>query len=523
MFSHLPYLRSLAFATCLLFVLPLGAEENVAAQVDRLFSMTSNDVPTPPLVGDAHYLRRVYLDFAGRVPAREELERFLNDPAADKRTAILDLLLASPEYPRRMRELFGNMLMERRGENTEWSRFLESSFAENKPWDQFAREILAPDSENEALRGAAFFHTRRLEKVGQQETDYPGLARDVGRLFLGIDLQCAQCHNHLFIESYKQQDFQGLFTVYQNTFIRNDLKFPALAEKVLSKKQEFMSVFDKIPLTTGPRVPGGVEIEIPTFGKNEEYLQPPDRKTNFPGVPKFSPLKSLAAEIAAPTNTAFTRNIVNRVWFVLLGRGLVHPLDQQHVANPPSHPELMELLTREFAAHRLDLKWLLRELALTQAYQRASAHSNGIERPLSAEQIMRSVLVATGPRQYKPLAADAEEKIRVPFVKAFGNPAAEPELEFSPSLKSALFVLNDPLVIESLQSQEGNLVERLSKQGDAQAFAEELYLAILIRSPSEEERTLVAEVLQQAVDRKANAIANMVWGLLASTEFCLNH
>ena len=166
---------------------------------------------------------------------------------------LVTTLLASPDYVRRMRDLFDAMLLERRGENPEWSKFLEKSFEANKPWDQLVREIIDPESEDETRRGAAFFYTKRLEKIGQQDTDFPGVTRDVGRLFLGMDLQCAQCHNHLFIDSYKQQDFQGLFTVYQNTFIRSDVKFPAIGEKVMTAKKEYMSVFDKVPLAVGPR------------------------------------------------------------------------------------------------------------------------------------------------------------------------------------------------------------------------------------------------------------------------------
>ena len=246
-----------------------------------------------------------------------------------------------------MQDLFNAMLMERRGDNPEWTKFLEASFNSNKPWDQLAREIIDPDNENEdAPRLGVLLHQAAGESRRSRTPTIPGLTRDVGRLFLGMDLQCAQCHNHLFIDSYKQQDFQGLFTVYQNTFIRSDVKFPAIGEKVMTKKIDFMSVFDKVPLATGPRIPGGKEMEIPTFEKGQEYFDPARQEEELPWRAKFSPLEALAHEMPTSANRAFCDNIANRLWFVMMGRGLVNPLDQHHLANPASHPELMELLER---------------------------------------------------------------------------------------------------------------------------------------------------------------------------------
>lgn len=511
------------------------AQDGLAKRIDELVAAKAKSGPVAGTCDDLAFVRRVYLDLAGRIPNGQEATAFVDDKDANKRTALVDKLLASPDYPRRMADQFHSMLMERRGDNAEWSKFLLMSFEANKPWDQFAKEILDPDTSHETNRAAAFFLTKRLEKVGQQDTDYPGLTRDVGRLFLGMDLQCAQCHNHLFIESYKQQDFQGLFTVYLNTFIRTDVKFPALGEKLMTKKQDFSSVFDKVALTTGPRVPGGKEIDIPAFDKAEEYLQPPDRKANFPGVPRFSPMKALAVELTAPTNKSFANNFVNRVWFVMMGRGLVNPLDQQHAANPASHPEVLDALAQASVDGKFDLKALLRQIALSATYQRDSVLPSGAEAPLpetyrvanekrmTAEQVMASVLIATGTRE-KPteLKGDAE-KNRAAFVKAFGNVPTDPEVEFTPSLKSSLFLLNDALIMDCLQPQPGNLVDRLTQAADANAVANELYLTVLTRKPTAEETVAVTEYLSKNSDRKPAAVTNLAWSLLASTEFCLNH
>ncbi|HXG08232.1 MAG TPA: DUF1553 domain-containing protein [Gemmataceae bacterium] len=509
------------------------ADQPLHARIDALIAAKADGRPTAAPAADAEFLRRAYLDLAGRIPSVQEARDFLADPAPDKRAKVIDRLLDSPDYPRRMQELFHVMLMERLGDHPEWTRYLQKSFEANKPWDQMAREILNPITEDESLQGAAFFYTKRLENFGQNPVDYPGLTRDVGRLFLGKDLRCAECHDHIFIAEYKQEDFQGLFAIYRNTVLV-DPKKPAVGEQLMTKKLEYSSVFRKVPKSTGPRIPGGKEIEIPVLKKGEEYVKPPDRKTRFPGIPRFSPLAELAKQLPTASNPAFSRNIVNRLWFILMGRGLVHPLDLHHAENPPSHPELLDLLAKEFVEHRFDIKWLLRELALSQTYQRSSVLPEGVkelppesflvanEKRLSAEQLLASMLEATGMRERVLGNKGTAEAARAKFVKAFANPEREPEEEFNPSLKAALFVLNDDLVLSWLTPQPGNLIDRLSKLEDSQV-AEELYLSVLTRRPTVEEQAEVADYLHKNASRRAVALGHLAWALLASTEFCVNH
>jgi hypothetical protein len=551
----------LAFVAWSAFGSAATAEESLPQRIDALLLKQAGGAPVAPVADDAEFLRRVTLDLAGRIPSAPELQAFLADRRAHKRALTVDTLLASPDYPRRMQDMFNAMLMERRGDNPEWTTFLETAFQANTPWDRIARDILDPDADDPKKRGAAFFYTKRLDKVGTQDTDYPGLTRDVGRLFLGMDLQCAQCHNHLFIDNYKQQDFQGLFIVYQNTAIRGDVKFPAISEKPLTKKIEFVSVFDKIPLSTGPKVPGMAEMKLPEFKAGEEYAVPPNKQKNTLGTLKFSPLEAIAHELPTPKNQAFVRNIVNRLWFVMFGRGLVNPLDQQHPANPPSHADVMDLLSQEFVAHKFDIKWLLRELALTEAYQRSTVLPSsaevkpdrftvGNEKRLSAEQVYAAMLVATGPwpkseanappvEATKPDAAAAkpaapaapsavitgplpETQLRAAFIKAFANAPQDPEIEFTPSLKSALFLLNDPAVLGLLTPHPGNLMERLTKAADDKV-ADELYRSVLSREPTDEERSAAQQYLQANAKRRAAALTDLAWSVLASTEFAVNH
>lgn len=521
------------------FVQPALGDDGLHIQIDRLIAEKFGDQKPAGTCDDAEFLRRVMLDLAGRIPTAEETRKFLADASPSKRERQIDRLLADAAYAARMENLFHVMLMERRGDNPEWAKFLKGSFEENRPWNEMALAILAPKEADESLRGGAFFYTKRLEKYGENPTDYSGLTRDVGRMFLGVDLQCAECHDHLFVDDYKQVDFQGLFFVYKNLAIRSD-KFPAVKQLVMTEKLEFVSVFDPAQKQTGPRVPFGKEFPIPPGLPKPE---PAKKKTKEPPAPSsFDPLSLLAGEIASPDNPQFNKNIVNRLWFLMMGRGLVMPLDLFHSENPPSHPKLLELLAREFANHQYDIKWFLKELALSETYQRSSQWPEGtkdapkpesylvaLEKRLSAEQLLASVLEATGNAKRmgkatsdgKPSVENADLQKR--FLAAFANEPKEPELEVNATVKAALFLLNDPKVQELLKPREGNLIDRLSKISDNRQAAEELFLSVFSRMPTDEERSGVVDYLEKNAHRRDVALGDIAWGMLSSIEFCVNH
>jgi len=527
-----------------LLVLLLGAGAARASEPEPLAALIDALVAAKARTGlaarcsDAEFLRRATLDLAGRIPSRDEVRTFLADASPDKRTVLVDRLLASDDHVRRMRQVFHVMLMERLGDHPEWQKFLEASFAANRPWDELVRLILNPPADDETARGAAFWYTKRLEKYGQNPVDIPGLVRDVGRHFLGIDVQCAQCHDHLFVDDYKQEYYHGLLAFVGQTEIRTDVKFPAVAIKPLTKKAEYMSVFVQQPQSVGPKLPGLAELEIPQYPKGEEFAQPPDKKTKFPGVPKFNTLELLARELPQASNPRFGRNIANRMWWLMMGRGLVDPLDLHHADNPPSHPELLDALTAALAAHDFDLRWLLREMALSETYQRASfatdaalvaappeSYALALEKPLSSEQMLASLRQALG--DGTPLVVSRTDKQwaqwQTLFDGAFANPAREPEVGHNPTVKAALFLMHDPTVLGWLKPAEGNLTRRLLELSDPAALAEELYLTVLSRPPSTEEQAAVRDYLAANDDRREARIVNLVWSLLASNEFCGNH
>lgn len=325
--------------------------------------------PVAPSAGDAEFLRRVYLDLVGTIPTSAEARAFLDDAAADKRARLIDRLLASPEHARHLASMFDVMLMERRPAkgiaDAEWKKFLFDSMRTNKPYDQFVREILTADGSDPATRPAANFLLARDAE--------PNLAtRDIARVFFGRDLQCCQCHDHPLVDDFYQAEYYGIYALVSRTYVfvdKKDKDKQYLAEKA-EGDPTFVSVFDKakIQRTGQPRVPLGEAIAETQLPKGEEYTVKPDKDVR--PIPKVSRRAELA-KAATENNPAFRRNIVNRLWAMLFGQGLVDPVDMLHRGNPPANEAVLDLLADEFAAHRYDIRWLLGELVRTRTYQRS--------------------------------------------------------------------------------------------------------------------------------------------------------
>lgn len=357
------FISAVVLAIALTQSASLTAAEPLHVRIDKILDATDIG-PQAKTTSDAEFLRRVYLDLTGNIPSPDEARAFLDDKSPDKRVKLIDRLLAGPGYARQMTNAFTLMLMERRSDPADWQQWLRESIEQNKPWNQIASEILGADGSDPKTRGATnFFIARSVE---------PNLmTREVGRMFFGMDLQCAQCHDHPRIDSYYQRDYYGIFAFVSGIHQVKVGKKPAmLGEKVVGIAS-FKSVFTDVSGQTRPRLPGDEQITEPTFKKGEEYKVKPAK--NVVPVPKFSRRDTLAKLVLKGENLAFRRNAVNRLWAMVMGRGIVHPPDLLHNDNPPSHPELLDLLANEFAAMKFDVKAFLREVMLTKAYQRSVA------------------------------------------------------------------------------------------------------------------------------------------------------
>lgn len=541
------------------------------ARIDRAIR-EAYDGPWATRADDAEFLRRVSLDLTGSIPDVETARAFLDNPDTAKREQLIDRLLDSPQYARRMATVFDVMLMERRGGNriaaAEWQTYLRESFARNKPFNRLASEILAADGARRGPRAAAKFY---LDRGGEPHL----LTRDVARLFFGMNLQCAQCHDHPLVDGYLQEDYYGIYAFLVRGYIVKDKK---LGAEVFAEKAEgdvkYQSVFmPEETHETGPHLPGKPPIAEPQFKKDACYeVAPADQVA---AVPKFSRLAELGRLVAGGASEAMTKNIVNRLWALMMGRGLVNPVGWQHDDNPPSHPKLFNLLADDFVRTNFNVKAFLRELALSETYQRSSQLPAGVTvaqvpddrysvatlKPLSPEQLAWSMMQATGvtdvrqssalhklagddPRFFELLEADAPRRaIKASllentvhaglqgqvgsFVNLFTGLPGTPDA-YQASVQQALFLSNSPQVQGWLNPASaagvGSLMAKLNQVEPTGAVADELFLSVFTRRPTDEECDMVGSFLaQHPGEGRAPALKELAWALLTSAEFRFNH
>ncbi len=525
-------------------------------------------VPTAQGCDDADFVRRIYLDLTGAIPSPQQTRFFLDDPAPEKRAALVDHLLNSPEYARRMQIWFDVMVMERRRDvhipAPQWQAYLRRAFLENRPYNELVREILSADGSDPATRPAAKFY---LDRAG----DVDLVTRDIGRLFLGRDMQCCQCHDHPLIDDYHQQHYYGLVAFLNRSLVFTDKNKKAfIGEKGISDVQKFKSVFfPDESHETPPRILDLEPISEPQFPKDQEHLVAP--ADGVRPVPKFSRRKRLALALTANDNRDFAKNAANRLWAMMLGRGIVEPLDLHHGDNPPSHPELLDALTDALIGADFNVKTILRGIALSKTYQRSSLLPKGVDeealrpesyavaalRPLSPEQMCFSLLQALGLSDVQRTAVDAQLKTADPrlnellaidparevlreqlaeqavfdrlkghlgaFVNLFGGPPGSPQDHAETTVHQALFLSNSATANSWLGTGVAGLVHRLTSVAEPQAVADELYISIFSRHPSDVERGEVSGYLAARGDAREAALQEMAWALCMSPEFRFNH
>lgn len=540
----MPRLHTLSLLLLLTVRATAADQDSFPARIDRAAQAGESGLATKAAApaSDAEFLRRISLDLTGMPPTSREARAFLSDTTPDRRSRLIDRLLGSFHYTRQMRDNLDISLMERRPDKhvprAAWQDYLRTSVAANKHWDVLVRELLTTDGADPKTRPASKFY---LDREGEPNL----ITRDVGRLFLGLNLTCAQCHDHPLVESYRQEHYYGVFSFLNRSYLFSDkaTKLTVFAEKA-EGEATYQSVFDPKKETRPgvPGLPGRGRIKEPTLEKGKEYTVAPAKDVR--PIPRYSRRAQLAEQVANKENVAFRRNFANRLWAQMTGRGLVHPLDLDHPANPPSHPELLTILADEGAALGFDLRQFLRNIALSQTYQRGSEWPAGVQdvpakslsvarlRPLSPEQLAWSLMQATGQLEAERQALGAkatDETIHArlagqvaTFATVFGARPGHAD-QFEPRMDQALFLSNGSVVRGWLTPRSGNLMDRLAKLTKNEEIAEELYLGILTRMPSREEKSEVARVLQTPGADRGAALQEMAWALLASAEFRFNH
>lgn len=474
-------------------------------------------LPSGP-ADDATFLRRLFLDTIGRLPTPEEAREFLADSSADKRNRWIERVLARDEYADLWSMKWGDILLVDRQKlgnrgAFEFHRWLREQFATNRPYDAWARDLITATG-NSSKNGPANLY---------RSMDTPeGLSRVLSQAFLGVRMECAQCHHHPF-EKWSQDDFYGLTGF-----------FTGLERKPIGPTQP-LGANQVLVYHTGLR-----ETRIPFSNKLV-----PTRVLDGPALTNVSgdPRKVLADWMTAPQNPWFARLAVNRLWKQFLGRGLVESEDDLRSTNPPTNEPLLDYLAGRLVQEKFDLKAFMREILNSHVYQLAATtndsnrddeqnFSHYLARRLPAEVILDAISDVTGVAESfsgQPPGTRAIElwDNRLPsyFLEIFGRPERTSPCECGrssePTMAQALHLMNAPEIEVRLAASGGRVAKLVERGLTPQQIAEELSLTALGRLPSPDERKIADEMFASSPRREA--AADFLWTLLNSRDFLFNH
>jgi len=490
---------------------------SVTDAIDALVSesWTENKIQPAVSVDDRTWCRRIYLDIAGRIPTQSELNEFVNSRAKPKRAALVDRLLASDEYAVHMRELWDVMLMgrpkrgngdERRQQNG-WYAFLENSFRTNRPWNETVRAMLVARSDKPEDKGATCF-------LYERRNDYQAIAEAVAPIVYGTKINCAQCHDHPLAREIKQAHYWGLVAAFNRS--KNVENGSAVSESAIGGFVNFTNL-KKESQPAVITLLNGHTIEEKRPGSDEKEKDGDDKYVDAKAkvrVPKFSRREAFA-DATTRDNPLLARAFVNRMWATLLGRGIVNPPDEINGRNAPSHPELLEWLSQDFAVHNYDIRRLVRGIVLSRVYGlgRSDAapekFAGALERPLSAEQIARSWRIAAG------LSAE-DNSLRRKVIAAM--PDVQPR-EYNATFQQAQFLSTAPALAEVLKPEGTNTVTRLAAVSKTSDRVREVFLAVYGRLPDSEETKQAKTFLDARADKPAEAVRDLLWAMMTSAEF----
>jgi len=503
--------------------------ERVAKRIDHHINaqLTKANLKPGPVANDAMFLRRLTLDVGGKIPAVNDLRRFMGNRAPDKRARAIDDLLDSKAYVNNFTTIWLNLLIpeaaadfQRRFLMPSMDAWLRRNFNDNTPYDKMVRDLVAMPfkNNNQGMRYSYYDDNPAatpmgfyLAKAGKPED----IAANVTRLFLGIRLECAQCHDHPFATWTREQFWS------QAAFFAG-IKGP---------KQDFV-YFGQLREVADRR-----EMNIPNTDRVAQaaFLDGSKPKWKY----KVGARDTLADWMVAKDNPFFARTMVNRMWAHFFGVGLVDPVDDFNNDNAPSHGELLKELAKEFAGHDYDIKFLIRAITLSQAYQRSSVALPG-EKPehlrlfarmpikgMMPHQFFESLCQSTGYRDYTPLRQR---------IYSFGQPRQEFEerfaaqdrrTEYHTSIPQALTMMNNKFITEQTDPTKGFMLGAIIEAPflKVEGKVEAMFLAALSRKPTtRESEKMLRHVTKTTTTKDRNkALSDVFWSLLNSTEFRFNH
>jgi YD repeat-containing protein len=505
------------------FIWPNPPEVNFVDQhtFAKLKQMT---IAPSELCTEYEFVRRAYLDCIGRMPTPAEARSYLADQDGKKRDKLVDALVERPEFADFWALKWADVLRSSRKTiqskgSYGFQAWLRAHFQNNTPMDEIVRELITSNGNTYTNPPANYY---RIAK------DPQSLAETTAQLFLGVRMQCAKCHNHPF-ERWSQDDYYGM---------------AAWFARVKTKPE---------PLV-GTKPPGApVTAEVVFQVRDGEVTQPRSGKTMKPryigvGDAEVKPGEDrrdlLANWLTSPQNPFFAKSVANRVWFHLLGKGIVDPVDDFRDSNPSSNDELLNALARDFAANKFDMKHLVRTIMKSRTYQLSAQpnesnrddskyFSHAVTKLLTAEQLLDAICDFTAmPEKFAGMPSGTraiqlpDGEVNHPFLKTFGQPArelaCECERESDGNLAQALQLINGPTVNEKVRNASNRLGTLLNAKLSEEQILTEIYFAALARPPFEDEKTIALGHVAKGADKR-KAWEDVVWAVLNTREFLFRH
>jgi hypothetical protein len=505
--------------------------QGLAAKIDQQIAAkwAADKIEPAPVADDAEFLRRVYLDVAGRIPSVAEARQFLDDKSPDKRARVVERLLDGPRYVSHSTNVWRALLLpeatttfQARAYVPGFEAWLRKQLVNNTPYDQMVRELLTTPIGQDSMQKVYANAGAEPTALGfylAKEVKPENVAASAARLFLGVRLECAQCHNHPFAK-WKRDQFWSLAAFFAGLRRQGQGDFVAAGNEIAGKHEI--------------AIPGTDKLVQAAFidGSKPQWKE------------KATPRAKLAEWITSAENPYFARATANRLWAYFFGTGLVDPVDEMVGGeSTASHPELLDELAHAFVAHHFDLKFLIRAITASKAYQLTSAKTHASQddphafarmplRGLTGEQLFDSVAQATG---FIDLSPNNNARFvlngggaRDEFLSKFANQSDKPT-ETQTSILQALSLMNGKLIGDATNIERSETLAAVVDAPfmDTNERIETLYLATLTRKPTVKELARLTKFVDEAAAKEGGsknyAIADVFWTLLNSGEFMLNH
>ena len=498
---------------------------------------TDNEIKPSDVADDAEWVRRVYLDVVGHVPSGQAVEEFMKDKDPAKRSKLIETLLVDSGYVRNFTTYWTNALIGRvtpdKTNRSALEKFLREGFAKNRPWNEISYDLLSSEGRFDD-NGAVNYLLAHLQ-LNPESDEYPveATAR-TARIFLGLQVQCTQCHNHPF-NDWKQNQFWEFYSFFRQMKREDHEKYNEKTGQMDDSYSELVQREFGGAVNYETRA-GLMQVAYPKYFAHElDRGGEVNRRLEFAKlVTKDDSTKLLA------------KAMVNRMWAHYFANGFTRPFDDMGPHNPASHPELLDRLTDEFVKSGYDLKQLTRWICNTEAYNLTSKFNSKNEidnpangevplfshmyvKPMQVEQLYESLLVATSADSAGAGSFEASQNQRAMMMEQFmrtfgGNDEEEPSL-FSGTIPQALLMMNGELVKNATSGEQGSYLASVLSNPSYKKEPDRiraLYLAALGRIPSGSEMKKLQEMMSKYPD-KLSAYQDLYWSLLNSNEFIVNH